>query len=393
MLNSVTTIINGMKIYYRKDNRLEGRIFLGDGNSKSFYGKTKSEIKNKAKIYLSKIENGYKESKKITLNAYIEYWLKNYKLNKIEPTSYSRLYSVYKNQIKNSLGNKNIGDITIIDIQHLIDVHANPIDKSTKPLAVSGLKKIVNLLNPCFKAAISEGIIQFNPCNGVNIPVESCVQTKTKEQICLSDDEIERFKNVALDKYKISGEYKSRNALILLIMLNLGLRVGEMQALEWKDVDFTNKIVHINKTMQNNIKDYEKSKVYTRIKKSTKTSSGIRVLKINDSTIFYFKELKEYDRRNNILCKYVTSSHANTIVRERNLQRSLDGIIEKAQIQERVSLHTLRHTFGSALIRKGIGIEVVSKLMGHANITITYKKYIHVLQEQQAIAMESVIVC
>ena len=80
-------------------------------------------------------------------------------------------------------------------------------------------------------------------------------------------------------------------------------------------------------------------------------------------------------------------------MRERNLQRSLDRIIKSAKIPEKISLHTLRHTFGSALIRQGVGVEVVSKLMGHANITITYKKYIHVLQEQQAMAMKSVIVC
>ena len=55
--------------------------------------------------------------------------------------------------------------------------------------------------------------------------------------------------------------------------------------------------------------------------------------------------------------------------------------------------HTLRHTFGSTLLRNGVGIEVVSKLLGHANITITYNKYIHVIKEQEAIAMNMVKVC
>lgn len=58
-----------------------------------------------------------------------------------------------------------------------------------------------------------------------------------------------------------------------------------------------------------------------------------------------------------------------------------------------MTLHTLRHTFGSTLLRRGVPIEVVSKLMGHANITITYTKYIHVLQEQEAKAMEMVQIC
>lgn len=391
----MTAIINNMAIYSRKDGRCEGRIFLGNGKPKSFYGKTKSEVKNKAKEYLLKVENGYKEPKKILLNDYIEYWLKTYKLNKIEPSSYSRLYSVYHYQIKDSIGVQMIGNITTSDIQKLIDEHANPIDDKVKPLALSGLKKIIHLLKPCFQMAVTEGIISSNPCNSIQLPVESCITVKTKEQICMSDDEMERFKEAALDRYKTTGEYRSRNGLLLLLMLNLGMRVGEMQALEWKDINFDKKIVSINKTMQNNIRDYhnKEKKVYSKLKDSTKTYSGMRVLKLNDMALYYLKELREYDNRNGIVSKYVSSSHANTIVKERNLQRSLDRIVEMAQIAEQISLHTLRHTFGSALIRKGVGVEIVSKLMGHANINITYQKYIHVLQEQQAMAMEMVRIC
>lgn len=394
-MNNITVAINNMSIYSRKDDRYEGRLFLGNGKSKSFYGKTKSEIKNKAKEYLLKVENGYREPKKIMLNDYIEYWLKTYKLNKIESSSYSRLYSVYYHQIKNSIGLKMIGNITTGDIQKLIDERANPTTDKVKPLALSGLKKIMHLLKPCLQMAVTEGIIHSNPCDNVKLPVESCITVKAKEQVCMSDDEIKRFKEAALLQYKTTGEYRSRDGLVLLLMLNLGLRVGEMQALEWRDINFDAQIVRINKTMQNNIRNFSDTgnKVYSKLKDATKTYSGIRVLKLNDAVIFYLKELQEYDKRNNIVSKYVCSSHANTIVGERNLQRSLDKIVKKAQIQERISLHTLRHTFGSALIRKGVGVEVVSKLMGHANINITYLKYIHVLQEQQAMAMKMVNIC
>ena len=79
------------------------------------------------------------------------------------------------------------------------------------------------------------------------------------------------------------------------------------------------------------------------------------------------------------------------------MQRSLDRVIGwtniAGQVPESVTLHILRHSFGSTLIRRGVSIEVVSKLMGHSNITITYNKYIHVLQEQQAMAMDMVSVC
>ena len=65
----------------------------------------------------------------------------------------------------------------------------------------------------------------------------------------------------------------------------------------------------------------------------------------------------------------------------------------KGHIKRHVTLHTLRHTFGSTMLRRGVPIEVVSKVMGHANVTVTYTKYIHVLQEQQAQAMCGVVIC
>ena len=71
----------------------------------------------------------------------------------------------------------------------------------------------------------------------------------------------------------------------------------------------------------------------------------------------------------------------------------MDRIVKCTNIKEKVTLHTLRHTFGSVLVRRGVGIEVVSSLMGHANISITYQKYIHVVQEQKAKAMSMVSVC
>ena len=236
------------------DNRFEGRITV-NGIRKSFYGGTKAEVRRKAKEYLQKVENGYRDPQKIVLNDYIEYWLTTYKLNKIEPSSYTRLYSVFNCQIKNTLGTRMIGNITTADIQKFIDEHANPPDDAIKPLALSGLKRILHLLRPCMEMAVTEGIIYKNPCDNVQLPVESCIQTNTKVQTTLNDVEIAEFKEAALAKWN-NNEYRSRDAIVLLIILNLGLRVGEAIALEWDDVNLEENIVYINKTVQSNIKNF-----------------------------------------------------------------------------------------------------------------------------------------
>lgn len=395
-MNSVNAMIGEMSIKQRKDGRYEGRITVNEVR-KSFYGKTKSEVKNKAKEYLQRVENGYKEPKKIIFNEYIEYWLKTFKLNKIEPTSYSRLYRTYEKQIKDTIGKKNIGDVSFKDVQKLIDDHAAPPARDIKPLARSGLKRIVHLLRPCMEQAVKDGIIQKNPCKGVQIPKESCVKKKTKKQFSLNDSEIAKFRETVLSKYKTRDEYISRDGFVLVIILNLGLRIGEALALTWDDVDFDHKIIHINKTMQCNIINFDKvhgdNATYSQLKESAKTEAGVRVLHLNDDVLWYFTELMEYDKRNGIKSNYLCSTAAGTLNSPRNLQRSLDRLIKRCEIEKPVTLHTLRHTFGSTLLRHGINIEVVSKLMGHANITITYNKYIHTIQEEEAKAMTSIKIC
>lgn len=393
-MNNVTAMINSMSIKMRADNRFEGRITV-NGKRKSFYGSTKSEIKQKAKEYLQKVENGYKDPKRITFNEYAEYWFITYKNGKIEPSSYTRLYRVFDSQIRNTLGKKFIGDIQTGDIQKLIDEYANPSNDTIKPLAMSGLKKILQFLRPCFKMAVKEEIISFNPCDDVILPNASYVKVETRQQYSFSDAEIEQFRNVALEKYKTTGEYRSRNAIVLLLILNLGLRAGEALALEWDDINLTDKIVYINKTLQCGIKNSDENGAayVTRIKKSAKTKSGIRFLQLNDQVMFYLNELIQYDKRNGIKSKYVCCNNYGEMNNHRNLQCCLNSISKKMELDKHITLHTLRHTFGSTLIRRGVGIEVISKLMGHANITITFNKYIHTIKEEEAKAMNMVTIC
>ena len=180
--------------------------------------------------------------------------------------------------------------------------------------------------------------------------------------------------------------------MILMVILNLGLRAGEALALEWGNVDYENKLIYINNTVQSNIYDIKTKKLYSRVKESPKTKSGIRVLKLNDTTIFYLKELQNYDKRKNIVSDYIASTNVGTRNTYRNLERSLKRVISNTNLPQGISLHTLRHTFGSTLIRRGVSVEVVSKLMGHANIMITYNKYIHVLKEQEALAMDMITI-
>lgn len=389
------TKIKDMTFFQRNNNSYQSKVTI-NGRRKTFYGKTKNEIRQKYQQYLREVENDEQKlnDDKVILNDYIEYWLSTYKLRTIEPSSYDKLESVYINQIHDTIGKKKMCEITTEDLQTLINSYASPKDKKMTALAKSGLKRLKQLLNQCFEKAVQEKRLSKNPCQNVYIPNDIFIDVNTKQQFSLNNEQMIELKRIALMKTKQkNGTYKYRDGLILMIMLNTGLRSGEMLALEWDDVDLDNKTIIVNKIIQSKVVDRTKSdnKRVDRIKDGSKTPCGTRVIPLNNNTVFYFKEIKRNNALLGISSKYVCCTRVGTRQTHRNLTRSLHNIKNRSdKIPNEITLHTLRHTFGSTLIRNKIDVSVVSTLMGHANIMVTYNKYIHVINEEKAKAMELV---
>lgn len=364
---------NGDTYYYIRSTVEGVRIYVP--------GATKSEVKTRFREELVKLKERLESCEALnndntTLNEYIEHWLATYKLGKIQPSSYDRLCRVFKNQIQpSSIGNRPLKSITKSDIQSFIDEFGRK--DADEGLARSGMKRLRDLLTPCFCAAYDDGIIAKNPCTRIKILKEDATSKKTKEQRAMTDGEIKLFTVACLSKYK-NGEYRHRDGLILLLILNLGLRAGEMLALEWSDVDLDRKIIHINKTIQDCGDHGPDGQRYV-VRPATK-SGGTRDLATNDTVLWLIEELKSYDERKKISSPYVCATRKSTRETPRNLLRCLSWVLRDTGITD-VNLHTLRHTFGSTLIRRGVDVAIVSKLMGHADINITYKTYIHILQQ------------
>lgn len=369
-------------IRQRKDGSWEARICI-DGENKSFYAKSQPEVKRKLKEYIRLKARGYNNVKKILLNEYLYNWLITYKLGVVKQSTYDRMEGTYTHHIKDTIGKRQIGSIDAKDIQSLINEKVNPKDGKIKPLSYSSVKKICELLNPCFEFAVQIGDLNINPMKYVKMPHKDNFIVKTKELFSLTDDEMKALKAVA-DMKRNNGEPYYRYAYIFMIMLNTGVRVGEMLALTWNDIDFDKKIMNINKSVMSSIKNRDKDAEKKRIQitASTKTQNGNRIIPLNDSAILYLLMMKEYIKHHNIQTDYIACADNGNYTTARNLQRTFYLVLDKAGIKH-CGLHVLRHSFGSTLVRKKVDISVVSKLMGHSSQAITRAKYIHVLNEQQ----------
>ena len=159
-----------------------------------------------------------------------------------------------------------------------------------------------------------------------------------------------------------------------------GLRVGELCALKWSDVDFKNDRIWIHRSLRmikNRSEDGGNKTVL--IEKETKTKNGRRFITITSrvkEALQFFLQFKTSE--NDFVC---VNKNLNPIRRER-LWRSLNRILKNAGMSH-YTIHELRHSFGSLLLEKSDNqdraIAAISRILGHANINITYNIYIHIL--------------
>jgi integrase len=176
------------------------------------------------------------------------------------------------------------------------------------------------------------------------------------------------------------------NAKIIVLIMYTGLRISEALGLKWSDVDFKNKQLHVRRNLSSvkNRDDKDnngKSKVL--VETTLKRDSSRRTIPLADRAIEVLKYLKEHSKSDG-KDGYVCTSENGTSASQRNITRTLHAMLLRGECEvEKCGLHSLRHSFGSYLIANNVDVSVVSRLLGHKNIMVTYNIYIHVLKQSQ----------
>lgn len=374
-------------IRVRDDGRWEYRISLGavDGKYKykSFYAASEKEIKKIIKEYQADRKKYMLESDRTPLAVYAKKWMQLYKFPNIRDSSKDRLESTYINHIEPRLGSVPVSQITSDDLQKLIN------DKAQE-LSLSYVKKIYQFLNGLFGYLMCNQIVILNPCKSVVIPKEEHVAVKRKEIEILSSEEIERLYQFN-DQIRKSGNRFYKHLPAYVFILNTGLRCGEAIALEWSDIDFKKRECQVTKNLMQakaRDKDGNPGKRQRRICE-TKTAAGRRIIPLNDKAIEALRQIQFYNKQMRIDTPYVISTETGERITDRSLLRSLDYALGAIGAHH-IGLHGLRHTFASRMLMMGTDITVVSKLLGHKDIAVTYNTYIHVLEAQKQQAMRMI---
>lgn len=377
--------------FKRTDNRWGGVVWYmdehGERKRKSFSGTTKAEVNKKMTDYIADFENQVMESdeSKKTLQDSMQNWLQVFKFPSVEQTTYDRCECSAKNQIYPLLGEKPVGDITAADIKNLLNYWMN------KGYAYTTVKKAYVVLNEYFRYLYREELIPKNPMANVEMMKKSnFLSAQDKEDLPESETvtiftakEIEKFKAEAFSTFK-DGKRKYQQAAAYILMLNTGLRTGELLGLLNADIDLEKKTLTVRQGVKEvSRRDGTEFTSGREIKVGKpKSATSKRTVPLNRTAVEMIEDLRReaYFGENTPLVADGNGGYTKPV----NLRKRFYRILKAAGIEQK-GLHSLRHTFAINLVNgqkqpdgtiKALSPRQVADLLGHSTSQITELYYV-----------------
>ena len=378
--------------FKRTDGRWGGTIWYmdesGERKRKSFSGTTKQEVNKKMPAYIENFNNEIETSIEAnkTLKDSMTNWLQVFKFPSVERTTYDRYECTIENQIYPLIGNKIVGNITAADIKKVLNHWMN------EGYAYTTVKKVHNILNEYFRYLTQQELIQRNPMNAAPMIKKSnfyAIQEKedlpTSETITVfTSDEIEKLK-VESNKQYNTGKKLYRQAGAYILMLNTGLRIGEMLGVLNSDIDLERRVLHVQRGVKvvNKRDGVERFDGSTEIKVGKlKSTTSKRDIPLNDTAIKMIQELRQeyyFGEDSPLIC----DEHGN-YTKPDVFRRRYHRLLAGAGIESK-GLHSLRHTFATNLVNgvkqpdgtiKALTVKQVADLLGHSTTQVTEMYYV-----------------
>lgn len=352
----------GENIYKRKDGRYEGRYIKAySDNGKAqygyIYGKTYAYVSETLARFKAACEHNEKTvSCSISLAKWTKIWLS--KQNLIKESTY-KIYSSYADKhIIADLGKYELQCLTRTHIQNFVNL-------KSKELSAKTVRSIFSLLRSILKEAYDNNLIS-DVFSNINLP-----KYKVREVKILSKKEQELLER-AVEKSSAA------NDIGILICLYTGLRIGELCALTWDNIDLNNGILSVKQTIYRvkNNDGPSKTKIVITTPKSEASIRNIPIPK------FLLKKLCERKQEHG----FVINNNGKPI-ETAVYSRTYNRLLKQIGIQH-TKFHALRHTFATRALEIGMDVKTLSEILGHTSPSITLNFYSHSLFEHKKQEME-----
>ena len=305
------------------------------------------------------------KNSKYTFQQIYELFLVEHK-NTVKSGTYATTVRYAKLHILPKIANKRIDSFTVLDCQKLVNQWAEYFNSAKYPKGIT---------QQVFDYAIKMNIMFDNPMRKVKLPKRK--ETINEVNKFYNTDELKHF----FDCVKDYGNMKYLAFFRLLAFT--GMRKGEALALNWSDIDFDKKLVHITKGV---VLDENEIPIIS----TTKTKKSVRTVSVDAETIATLKKWKLEQAKElmsigiNSLNKHqlLFTYDANKLYRPSYSNCWLEQIIKKYNLKK-ITMHGFRHSHCSLLFEMGTPIQVVQDRLGHTNIKTTMDIYTHVTEKQR----------
>ena len=285
------------------------------------------------------------------LKELLELWLERYMKHTIKIRTYNRYKSICELHLIKDLGEYELEELKPNVLQDFL------LKKIDNKYSTNTIKGIVSVLKQALRLAITLEFLDKEYCSNLKMPSseekEISVFTKKEQQV------IESF----------CLNHNKRNYIGIVICLYTGIRLGELLALTWNDIDFNSNLFTINKTSYSAKVDGKTQIIVDK----PKTMKSNRVIPIPNQLVKLLKVIKKESNS-----KYVITTRNSGIVGNRSYQRTFKFILKKVNVPYR-NFHSLRHTFATNAIELEMYVKTLADILGHTNAMITLNRYSHSL--------------
>lgn len=298
----------------------------------------------------------------MTYEKWMEEWLTHY----IKPSSKQRTYEQYfkiaKIHILPHLGNYELPELTPFVLQKFVtNLTVNGNKRTGKGLSPNFVKTIISVVQNSLKTVHLVGYLPEYTANKIKRP-----KIVEKQVDCFTLTEQKKIETAALSAKK--DKYRG-----IVLCLYTGLRIGELLALSWKDIDFEKGVLTVSKTCR----DGNINGKHIRILDTPKTENSRRQIPLSKTILKMLKEMKKRSK-----CEFVIADGDKPVF-VRTYQRMFELLLKKLHIPHK-GFHSLRHTFATRALECGMDVKSLSEILGHKNATITLNRYAHSLWEHKS---------
>ena len=295
------------------------------------------------------------------VDAWYDYWI-GIKKQTVRPNTVRNYTERYERNIKKVIGSKHLTEVKPVHCQKIFS------DMAEEGYKTTTIYQTRIALYNMLEFARENDVIITNPCKK---SVKSDMGKPSEKKEALTIDVQKKFLDAVVG-YSYENQY--------CFILQTGLRTGELIGLRWSDIDFDNRTMKIERTMEYRYKVGE-----WRVG-PPKSKSGYRTIPLTDEAIRILKDQRAKNRSLKLIPIEWTDTvflcRKGTPVKNSTYDTGLFKYCDRVGIP-RFSMHVLRHTFATRCIEGGMKPKTLQKILGHSNIGITMNLYVHITEDEK----------